>query len=377
MLFRSLVGLALLALGLLAGCAGGQQDGRAGSAVGTPAANLESPLGSYLAGRFAHAERDTPAAAEFFTQALADDPDNLALAHRTLLLLIGDGRMAEAKQLAIRYLKSDPHDGVASVLMAADALRANDPVAAERQLTNLPQTGFNTLLVPLVGGWARFGEGKIDDALQALLPLKDNAAFVPFLNYHTALMNDVAGRAAAADAAYRETIAGGAGGSLSVIEAYGNFLERQGRREDAEKLYKSFLTDNPDSPAIASLLASLGQGAKPAPLIATASDGAAEAFFGAASVLSRQDGGEAAEIYLQLALYLRSDFVVARILLADILDSSQRVDEALTLYASVDPKSLFGWSAQLRAAGALEELNRPDDAIALLQIGRASCRERV
>ena len=362
-----LVGLGALALVLLAGCSAGSQNGQGAAAADAPGATLESPLGSYLAGRFAHAERDTPAAAEFFSQALADDPENSALAHRTLLLLIGDGRMAEARQLAVRFLKSDPHDGVASVLLAADAMRGNDPAAAERLLTNLPQTGFNTLLVPMVGGWARFGEGKIDEALQALLPLKDNAAFAPFLNYHSALMNDTAGRVAAADAAYRDTIAGAAAGSLRIVEAYGNFLERQGRRADAEKLYKNFLVDSPDSPAIASLLAGLGQGAKPAPLVGSANDGAAEAFFGAASVLSRQDGGEAAEIYLQLAIYLRRDFVVARILLADILQSTQRIDEALTLYESVDPKSLFGWSAQLRAASALEELNRPDDAIALLR----------
>ncbi len=360
-------GLCVLLLALLAGCVAGQQHAPSAGDADAPQANLESPLGSYLAGRFAHAERDTPAAAEFFAQALADDPDNSALAHRTLLLLIGDGRMVEAKQLALRFLKSDPQDGVASVLMAADALRSGDPAGAERQLANLPQTGFNTLLVPLVGGWARFGEGKVDEALQALAPLKGNAAFVPFLNYHSALMNDTAGRAAAADAAYHETIAGGAGGSLRVIEAYGNFLERQGRRADAEKLYRDFLADNPESPAIASLLSSVGNTAKPAPLMGTANDGAAEAFFGAASVLSRQDGGEAAEIYLQLALYLRADFAVARILLADILESAQRVDEALKLYDSIDPKSLFGWSAQLRAAGALQELNRPDDAIALLR----------
>jgi Flp pilus assembly protein TadD len=114
------------------------------------------------------------------------------------------------------------------------------------------------------------------------------------------------------------------------------------------------------------LLSALGQ-AKPAPLVRSAAEGAAEAFFGAASVLSRQDGGEAAEIYLQLALYLRGDFAVARILLADILEGSRRVGEALTLYNSVDAKSPFAWSAQLRAAAALEELNRSADAIALLR----------
>ena len=358
-----------LALLVLAGCTtAGSPVGHPPSAADAhPSGSLDSPLGSYLAGRFANAERDTPAAAEFFSQALADDPDNPGLAHRTLLLLIADGRINEAKQLAVRFLKLDPHDGVASVLMAAEALHGNDAAGAERYLTNLPQTGFNTLLVPLISAWAHFGAGQVDPALQALAPLKDNAAFVPFLNYHTALINDAAGRAAAADAAYRETIASGAGGSLRVIQAYGNFLERQGRKADAEKLYKNFLAENPESPAVAAMLANLGATTKPAALISTATEGAAEAFFGAASVLSRQDGGEAAEIYLQLALYLRRDFAAARILLADIFESTERVDQALTLYNTVDPKSLFGWSAQLRAAGALEELNRPDDAIALLR----------
>ncbi|HYM31077.1 MAG TPA: tetratricopeptide repeat protein [Candidatus Cybelea sp.] len=362
-----LLGVAAMAA-LLATAACAPETGGGGSRPqGAVPTSLESPLGSYLAGRFAHSERDTSSAAEFYAQALTDDPNNSALAHRTLILMIGDGRFPEASELAKRVLTLDPHDGIANILLADDAVHKGDFASAEKAIAAAGQSGFNSVLNPLIGAWVELGLSKPEDAIKSLKPLQENAAFAPFFHYHSALLNDVMGRNDAASAAYRETLAGAGGASLRVVEAFGNFLQRQGHPEDARKLYSVYLTQNPDSPAIASIMESLQSQDKPAALIGTATEGAAEAFFGAASVLSRQDGGEGSEVYLQLALHIRADFPVARILLADILESNQRYNEALEQYRAVNPKSPFGWSARLRAAGVLEEMNRPDEAIAALR----------
>ena len=84
--------------------------------------------------------------------------------------------------------------------------------------------------------------------------------------------------------------------------------------------------------------------------------------------MTRQNSAQDALIFGQLALHLRPDFDLARMLVAGILESMNRNEDAIAAYREIDSQSPFHWSARLRVAGNLEALDRDDDAIALLQI---------
>jgi len=81
-----------------------------------PARDLASPFGSYLAGRFARTSRDIHEAANFYAQALKDDPDNPAILRRAFHLLIADGRVEEALPLAPKTEELDSPSSVAALL---------------------------------------------------------------------------------------------------------------------------------------------------------------------------------------------------------------------------------------------------------------------
>jgi Flp pilus assembly protein TadD len=89
--------------------------------------------------------------------------------------------------------------------------------------------------------------------------------------------------------------------------------------------------------------------------------------FDLASVLNARDTLDIALIHARLALYLRPNFPIAQLLLAEIAEELNHHEEALSLYRAVDPHSSLSWSARLREAAMLDELNRTDEAIALLR----------
>jgi len=69
-----------------------------------------------------------------------------------------------------------------------------------------------------------------------------------------------------------------------------------------------------------------------------------------------------------LSIYLREDFDLAQMLVAGILESMNRNDDAIAIYRGISRSSPLQWSARLRIAGNLEALDRDEKAIDLLRI---------
>ena len=82
-------------------------------------------------------------------------------------------------------------------------------------------------------------------------------------------------------------------------------------------------------------------------LVSTAAEGVAEVLY-LASVALRRDSQRDALVFGQLALYLRPDFDLARMLVAGILEGMGRTENAIAVYRAVDRRSAFFW---LRAVG--------------------------
>ncbi|HEX9685020.1 MAG TPA: hypothetical protein VGA25_04115, partial [Burkholderiales bacterium] len=93
-------------------------------------APLESPLGNYLAGRYARSNRDTGAAVDFFEAALAEDPANRTLQNRTFLLMLADGKIERALALAPTLAEEPQTAAMAELLLAAQLLRQGDLAGA-------------------------------------------------------------------------------------------------------------------------------------------------------------------------------------------------------------------------------------------------------
>jgi len=265
--------------GPVAGPAAGPAVGQVGSSE-----RLISPFGDYLSGRVAQAENDIANAAFYYARALEADPDNPDLLRRTLAAFLIAGRVDEAIGYAERLSEVDEEpDGAALTLAVADVADGDFDSALER-LSDLPRVGFNTLLVPLLEAWAKFGAGDYEAARETLSVLSGNAAFVPIHDYHLALLSDLAGFEIAAETNYQREIDSLDGSSIRVVQSAGAFFERTGREEAARELYRDYREAHPDSTLIEAAEKRLDAEIRPERSVADARQGFAEALYGIALV---------------------------------------------------------------------------------------------
>jgi len=348
-LSQSAFATCLLVLGLLAPAAGA--DNKGGSLTG-----------NYLAGRHAQAQRDLSSAADFLDAALKQAPDAPGLLGRTFIVMTVDGRMKEAVVLARELVKKTPQAVIANLVLAMSDLKKGRFQAAEKRLGKLPGTGIGGFVAPVLRAWALVGEKKYDDALKLIAPKKTESPFKALHALHMGLINELHGNNEKAEKNYLEVNETQNGLSLRVVQLLGAFYERTGRPEKARKLYGRYLVEQPGSQLLDVALGRLKSGKKPGLDVFSVSDGAAEALFGIASALRQQSAGETAMVLSRLALYLKPNFPVMQILLADVLESDNRLEPALKMYSSIDAKSVFSWAARLRMGAVLNKLKRTGEA---------------
>ncbi|MCK4868341.1 MAG: tetratricopeptide repeat protein [Alphaproteobacteria bacterium] len=344
-----------------------------------------SPYGNYLAGRFAERQKDFAQAAAALGRALDDFPDNAGLLRRTFYLSLEAGQNDTALRMARKLEKSGAKISTAQLLLAAESVKNDNFAGALQQLESMEREDLARYSVPLALAWAHAGAKETVGAVAALAPLDKESGFETLRYLHEAFINDFTGQAGPAEAAYRAALGDDPTlGANRVISAYGAFLERQDRASVAAGLYDGFTGADMDGLLFEIARERMAAGRKPEPRIGSAADGMAEGFFDIASILPKERASEIILIYCRLALYLRPDFPLAQLLLADIYEGYGRYEEAAEIHRGIDPSGAYGWAARLRLAdelydlgdveGAIELLNqmadeRPDRSDALVRLG--------
>ncbi len=331
-----------------------------------PAA-ANSEYGSFLAGRHAQALKDTEKASAFLMRVLEENPEDQKLLRRTFLLSLAAGKMAVAIDLARRIDAAGGRMATAALLLGIEAVRTGNYDSALEKFDALPRRGLTAYAAPLAAAWANSGKGDVDAALKELDALDKKSGFSAMRDLHAGLINDAAGRAEAAEKSLRAVAPTLAKAPVRVVLAAGSLLERTGRAEEARGLYNDFLKNSPGTLAIESALGNMEAGQPATPLVRDASGGVAESLFNIASALPRDRSGDMAMIYVRLALYLRPDFELARLLLGGLFENQRRYNAANQIYQKVDAKSPYYWSAQLRIADNLVDLDTVDRAVEMLR----------
>ena len=327
-----------------------------------------SLFGTYLAGRMAQSGADTGAAADYYVRAFEAEPGNVTLARRAYFYLLTEGRTDEAMRLAARTLELDPGSSVAPLVLAAGAVSGGDYAQALAHVHSLPQRGLNAFMVPLVQAWALTGQGQIDAALQALDALHMVQGQLDQLHdFHAALILDLAGRTDEALDAYVNTLEGEGPLSLRSVQAVASFLRRNGQEIEALDLIDSYRQQHPGSLLIEAAHAEFLATDPQVRPVASAADGLAEAFYGAASSILQAGSHDTAMAFVRLALLLRPDFAYAQMMTGDILMTLNRFTDAERAYAALPEDSPVALPVRLRQAEALERLGRLEEAEALLE----------
>jgi tetratricopeptide (TPR) repeat protein len=321
---------------------------------------------TYLSARFAAGEHDLPQAAQYYGKALANDPANPSLLSLSFFYAITSGDFEAAGKYAQANVAATPDERSSRLTLAVMSLKRKDYAETRKQLSLSAKGPFSVLTLSLFDAWAaaaQHDEAGMQKDLQALLEQTGTENMAAF---HSALLQDYLGKTAAAETAYKKAMGSGPV-SPRVLEAYGRFLERNGRGDDAVKLYRAHAGDGGLASVIIPGLSRIAAREKPESLIRNPADGAAETLFGIAASLTDGQSADVSILYLRMALYLRPDLGLAQVLLADRFESLRKYDTAIQIYRAIEPSSPYYRMAQVQAALDLQRLGKGDEAIASLK----------
>ena len=331
---------------------------------GSPGKTL---TGNYLAARHASRVRQDGAAADFLIAALKQSPDDPVLMRRAYVVMLLDGQVAEAVELARKMADTQDQGSLAHIVVAVDDIRVGRFAEAEAKLGQLPETRINSFLGLALKAWTLYGQGKEEEARTALEGLSKDDGTEILYHLHAAILNDVTGDSEAAVRHAAATVEAEATPSLRVVQLIGGMYARLGDQDAAAALYQRYLDEHPDSRLLADAVRRLESGDTSEPLVKTVADGAAEALFDTAGALSQRNTRETAVVFGRLGLYLKPDFPPLQILVANVLESLNRFADANDVYASIDESSPLARQARLSTAVNLNRMDRFDEAMAELR----------
>ena len=323
--------------------------------------DVTSLSGNYLAGRSAGKERDNEIAADYLSKALIQDPDNPALIEKLFLLEVSSGNLPESEELAIKVLSFNSQHRMARIVLGLRDFRSRHYGQARKNFTEASYTPVGELTSALLSAWAFAGEGNLKEAFATLDKLDGNDSFANFKTYHSALIADYLSNAIRADASYKKAYEQ-AGTSLRVVQAYGNFLERHDRRDEAIKIYQAFIEGGEDNILVKLALKRAGDGKAPLPFIATPGAGASEALFSLAAAMTDEQSIDVALLYAQLSLSFNADRPVVLTLLGDIYVDTKQYQNAINSYEQTPLGSPLRINADTEIAVNLQRLERTKEA---------------
>lgn len=325
-----------------------------------------SPSGSYLAGRYASRQRDAGIAARYIARALENDPDNPLLIERAFTLEVSSGNIASAEKFAERVLKFNDQHRLSLLVLGLKSMREGKAVLARQYFQKSAYTPIGELSAALLTGWSYASENNLKDALSELDKLKRNQAFENFRLFHAGLIADMVQDRNRAEVFYKSAYEK-AGTSLRVVQAYGNYLERTDRKDQAAKVYELFLKSTQDNPLVRRALDAVKAGKQAEPFINTAAGGAAEALYSIAGALTDERSIDIALVYAQLALSSHPEFSEGQTLLGEVYTQMKLHEQAIAAYDRIEASSPLRSSADIQTATNLNQLNRFDDAVKVLK----------
>lgn len=322
--------------------------------------------GAYLAARIAESENDFRAAAGWYDQAMKLDPGNLALVEGALFANMALGTIDLAQPLA-EQLSKGPKDEVQLAAFALDAIEAGaeDWAALLKAKADGRRTG--PVLDDLIGAWARFGDGKMSEALKGFDAIAATRGMEAVGLYHKALALAAAGDFEGADA----ILSGNAEGKINLnrrgVIARVQILSQLERNDDALKLLnEAFGTEA--EPLAVSYRTRLEAGETLAfDMVPGAKAGIAEAFFTIATLLRGDADPTYVLIHTRIANYLDPSNIEALLLTAQSLEELQQYDLAVETYAKIPPESPIYHSAEIGRAEALYSAGNKEAAVEALQ----------
>lgn len=364
--------LPTLLMSSLAACAAGNDSGWWQLAISPTSAEAATPdddttAGSFLAGQFALGQGDMREAATSFLRALEREPDNLDLRRQAFALLLASGEFERAVPVARDLIAIDPSASEATLLLAVDAMRRGAFEEATAFLNAVGNSGLTGTVQPILLAWALYAKGDLDAALAALGAAPPRGGLERLRAYHRASMLGLAGRPAEGLEALRAAFPDVSEAPPRILRTYAQLHLDLGDKAAAQAVIDQARAAYPEDPQVEWLSTMVTAGRTDLAAIRDPRSGMADAFIGIAEALADEDGAAQAMIFARFATFATPEDADPWLLVGRIELAQGNAEEAIRALEQVPASSRLALTARLLRADALAELERIDEAVALLE----------
>jgi len=328
-----------------------------------PAVLADVNPGAYLAARQAQMDNDYREATRYLTQAMLQDPNNLAILEQLTGAFMSLGEIDRADTIALRLAQEGGTSQLANLALLTERAKQGDWADILADMDAGMTVG--PLFDGLAKAWALIGDRQVDAALAAFDAVAEEDGLAAYGTYHKGLALASLGRFDEAEALF----------STDDLQ-----LTRRGLMAHAQVLTQVGRFDE----AAAVLDAGFGGGTLDAPLTAMkeaiaegqtldftiapdATAGTAELAFDIANVLLSEAAPAYTLLYGRVVEYLRPDHVEALLMNTSLLEQLEQYDLAIEALAAVPEDDPAFTAAEVGRAEILATAGRPEEGIAVLR----------
>jgi Flp pilus assembly protein TadD len=316
----------------------------------------------YLVGHVAAESGDYATADAKFAAVLAHNPGNQDVLNEDFLVQA----MSGGKD-TLRLAKLLPKNPVAILVVANDAAARGQWDQAEALFASLPDANPFNVMRPVLEAWCEAGAGRNLAAIQQLQSAAPQSALAGLDLLHAAFIADIAGRPGDAAAFYRSAQMQTSRPPLRFILAQTSFMARSGQINTARGELADVLSAVPqDRMALPRLTVHIAD-----PLVSTPQQGIAEYYL---AVGGDMDGSgstpqsiEVSRIIMQMAVTLRPDLTMARLISAGIDQQGTHFDQALAMLAPVAATDPLDALVRMTRAQLLDQSGKTSQSLDVLK----------
>ncbi|EMD82604.1 TPR domain protein [Pacificimonas flava] len=323
----------------------------------------EKGLSDYVKGRYAASEGELNRAAGLLEDALGYAPGEQAVLQRTLELAVAAGDEKLAVGVAQRLVDAGQYDSAMGIILVADLFERRRWDELSAQLDQLGQSGFGSVLSPLIKAWTLEARGKHKEALTALESYPDDGPAKGYAEEQLGNLAMVQGREVDAVRHYVKLIEGDEGGNWRARLLLADAYQEAGSDEYASEVLEQALP----APDIVHARAALAAGEDIDEAPQTASAAVSDLLLRLATDLSRGRTVPLSLVFSRSATWLDAENARGWLVNAQLLAASEQYEGALAALSHVEDDPVYAGMAQEQRAALLTVMNREAEALAMLE----------